>query len=83
MKQKEGNWTNPGVLGRATGIQLRDLGPRDEHGMEPIDNLFSSPEKSPPKPNGVLHPSTVMEQDEDETMNIGSSMLTICRTCSP
>lgn len=73
MKQREGNYINPGVVGRATGTTVPDLGPRDEHGMEPISKLFSSPEKSPPKRNGVLHHSTI-DDDEDETMNIGSSM---------
>ena len=47
--------------------------------MEETAGLFSSPEKSPPKPNGVSHDSTVIEQDEDETMNIGSSMS--CNDC--
>lgn len=32
---------------RKTGITLKDTGVRDEHGMEPIDGIFSSPEKSP------------------------------------
>lgn len=72
MKQREGNYVNPGVVGRATGITVGDLGPRDEHGMEPTSGLFSSPEKSPPKRNGVLQHSTIDE--DDETMNIGSSM---------
>lgn len=31
---------------RKTGITLEDTGERDEYGMEPVDNLFSSPEKS-------------------------------------
>jgi centromere protein C len=30
---------------RKTGVTLRDTGVRDEHGMEPIDNIFSSPAK--------------------------------------
>lgn len=30
---------------RKTGVTLRDTGVRDEHGMEPIDNIFSSPNK--------------------------------------
>ncbi|KAI5462232.1 kinetochore CENP-C fungal-like protein [Mariannaea sp. PMI_226] len=36
-----------GVAGRKTGIQLRDTGKRDEYGMQPLDDLLSSPEKSP------------------------------------
>ncbi|KAK3314827.1 kinetochore CENP-C fungal-like protein [Apodospora peruviana] len=34
-----------GNVGRKTGVTLKDTGIRDEHGMEPIDNLFSSPRK--------------------------------------
>lgn len=49
--------------------------PLREDGMEETAGLFSSPEKSPPKPNGVSHrTTTVVELEEDETMNIGSSM---------
>lgn len=72
MRQREGNYENPGVKGRATGITLARR-PIREDGMEETSGLFSSPEKSPPKLNGVSRNSTVMEQDEDETMNIGSS----------
>ncbi|CAL3967032.1 unnamed protein product [Diplocarpon coronariae] len=36
---------NVGVQGRKTGITLPDTGIRDENGMEPMDHLFSSPEK--------------------------------------
>ncbi|KAL8699969.1 MAG: hypothetical protein Q9224_001182 [Gallowayella concinna] len=75
MRQRDQNYEDPGKKGRATGISVGDLGPRDEHGFEPINNLFSSPEKSPPKRNGVSRNSTVVEQDEDETMNIGSSTI--------
>ena len=28
-----------------TGITLKDTGVRDEHGMMPMENIFSSPEK--------------------------------------
>lgn len=72
MKSREGNWVNPGVVGRATGTTVPPLGPRDEHGMEPMSGLFSSPTKSPPKRNGV-HQNSTVDEDEDETMNIGSS----------
>lgn len=39
---------------RRTGITLKE-GKRDEHGMEEIDGLFSSPEKSAVKENGFSH----------------------------
>lgn len=74
MKTREGNWVNPGVVGRATGTTVPPLGPRDEHGMEPMSGLFSSPTKSPPKRNGV-HQNSTIDEDEDETMNIGSSTI--------
>jgi centromere protein C len=31
---------------RKTGLTLADTGIRDENGLEPMDHLFSSPEKS-------------------------------------
>ncbi|PHH67937.1 hypothetical protein CDD80_391 [Ophiocordyceps camponoti-rufipedis] len=39
-----------GHRGRKTGISLPDGGQRDEHGMQPLENLFSSPLK--PETNG-------------------------------
>ncbi|KAL1844857.1 hypothetical protein VTK73DRAFT_1658 [Phialemonium thermophilum] len=35
-----------GVQGRKTGVTLPDTGARDEHGMMPLEDLFSSPEKT-------------------------------------
>ena len=55
---------------RKTGITLRDTGVRDEHGLEPIDGIFSSPEKAAPRENGVTQYSTIIE---DDSMDIGSS----------
>lgn len=37
---------------RRTGITLKE-GRRDEHGMEELDGVFSSPEKSPTEFNGL------------------------------
>ncbi|KAG8674907.1 mitotic fidelity of chromosome transmission- protein [Fusarium poae] len=39
-----------GVRGRKTGAQLKDTGTRDEHGMQPLDDLSSSPEREPASP---------------------------------
>ena len=58
---------------RKTGITLKDSGVRDEHGLEPLDGIFSSPEKASPKHNGVMQYSTILE---DDSMDIGSSALT-------
>ncbi|OCK74530.1 hypothetical protein K432DRAFT_386757 [Lepidopterella palustris CBS 459.81] len=48
-KKRENNFFDIGVQGRKTGITLQDNGIRDENGIEPLDGIFSSPEKSPPK----------------------------------
>ena len=40
------------------------------YGMEPLEGVFSSPEKSPKKRNGVPHNSTI---EEEEDMDIGQS----------
>ena len=58
------------MMRRKTGAILKDTGIRDANGMEPLDGIFSSPEKSPPKRNGVKHDSTITE---DETMDMGES----------
>ncbi|KAI4210563.1 MAG: hypothetical protein LQ351_006630 [Letrouitia transgressa] len=73
LKRKEQNYESLGRIGRATGLTVGDLGPRDEHGLEPIDALFSSPEKAPPKQNSIHDQSTIVEGDMDETVNIESS----------
>lgn len=45
---------------------MPELGPRDEHGLEPVDNLFSSPQKGPTphRQNGAVYAS------ESESMSI-------------
>lgn len=47
---------------RRTGITLKE-GKRDEHGMEEVDGIFSSPEKSP-----------AGENEFDRSESIGSDM---------
>ncbi|KAL1903396.1 mitotic fidelity of chromosome transmission-related protein [Sporothrix stenoceras] len=49
-----------GERGRKTGVTLRDTGVRDEHGMEPIDNIFSSPTK------GNSDDDDAEEEEDDE-----------------
>lgn len=49
---------------RKTGITLADRGVYDEHGLEPISGIFSSPEKSPPKRGGTVTASEYMEIQE-------------------
>ncbi|KAL9097702.1 MAG: hypothetical protein Q9165_000028 [Trypethelium subeluteriae] len=48
-KKRENRYFDVGKQGRKTGITLKDNGIRDADGLEPIDGIFSSPEKSPPK----------------------------------
>lgn len=53
---------------RRTGITLKE-GRRDEHGMEELDGVFSSPEKSPVRFNGneTMMGSEGMSIDEGMT----------------
>lgn len=55
---------------RKTGITLEDRGVRDEHGLEPISGIFSSPEKSPPKRAAALRSGTITGS---ESMDIQES----------
>ena len=52
-------------------MTLKDTGLRDEYGLEPMDGIFSSPEKSPVKMNGMNHQSTIQEEED---MVLGESM---------
>ncbi|KAF2811671.1 uncharacterized protein BDZ99DRAFT_475198 [Mytilinidion resinicola] len=67
-KTRGGNkYFDVGVQGRKTGITLEDKGIRDEYGMEPLDGIFSSPEKSPPKrPTGRRSGGTVTTSESME-----------------
>ncbi|KAI4948342.1 hypothetical protein J4E91_005763 [Alternaria rosae] len=61
---RENNYYNVGVQGRKTGITLADKGVYDEHGLEPISGIFSSPERSPPKRGDDATGSGSMEIQE-------------------
>ncbi|KAI9923685.1 hypothetical protein ASPWEDRAFT_120584 [Aspergillus wentii DTO 134E9] len=50
-KARDYDYSNVGTLGRRTGITLKE-GRLDEHGMEEIEGMFSSPEKSPAQEDG-------------------------------
>ncbi|KAF2736891.1 hypothetical protein EJ04DRAFT_551053 [Polyplosphaeria fusca] len=71
-KKREDKFFNVGVQGRKTGVTLEDKGVRDEHGLEPLSGIFSSPEKSPPKretrraTGGTVTTSESMDLDETE-----------------
>ncbi|KAJ5319402.1 hypothetical protein MYU51_017469 [Penicillium brevicompactum] len=67
VKPREQDYSNVGTTGRRTGISLKE-GRRDEHGMEEVDGLFSSPEKSPTKFDGF--------EDENDS-SIGSDGMSL------
>ncbi|KAF1970179.1 hypothetical protein BU23DRAFT_557070 [Bimuria novae-zelandiae CBS 107.79] len=60
---RENQFYDVGVQGRKTGITLEDRGVRDEHGLEPISGIFSSPEKSPPKRTSSRTGGTLTESE--------------------
>ncbi|KAM0282964.1 hypothetical protein ACHAQH_002775 [Verticillium albo-atrum] len=62
-----------GVVGRKTGVGLPDTGERDEHGLAPVEGLFSSPEK-----NGGT-PSDDGEQDMDLESDAGPGPLSMMK----
>ncbi|KAK8086886.1 cupin [Apiospora phragmitis] len=71
--QNEGQIFELGVRGRKTGVTLVDTGERDEYGMEPVDNLFSSPDKGdgPAKrSNGAANGQYEDQSDEEQDMEI-------------
>ncbi|KAG8160465.1 hypothetical protein KVR01_010001 [Diaporthe batatas] len=57
-----------GVRGRKTGVFLKDTGARDEHGMQPLDDIFSSPEKD--SQNGAEDDDEEDEESDEEPMDI-------------
>ena len=54
---------------RRTGVELKDTGVRDEHGIEPIPS-FSSPAKPALQTNGISHDVT---NSADDSMDIVES----------
>ncbi|KAF5678889.1 centromere associated protein [Fusarium heterosporum] len=53
-----------GVRGRKTGVVLVDTGDRDEHGMQPLDDLLSSPEQE-----SASEQRYDQNEDEDDQAN--------------
>ncbi|KAF2205403.1 hypothetical protein GQ43DRAFT_437029 [Delitschia confertaspora ATCC 74209] len=77
MPPKRANqFFNVGVQGRKTGITLVDRGLRDEHGMEPVSGIFSSPAKPTPrvssgrKTSGTVTTSESMDVQESTIPDI-------------
>ncbi|KAL6154506.1 mitotic fidelity of chromosome transmission- protein [Exserohilum turcicum] len=72
-ENRENNYYNVGVQGRKTGITLADKGVYDEHGLEPISGIFSSPERSPPKRSENAAGSESMELQESSIPDFKTS----------
>ncbi|UNI20187.1 mitotic fidelity of chromosome transmission- protein [Purpureocillium takamizusanense] len=58
-----------GKQGRKTGVFLPDDGARDEHGMQPLEAIFSSPRKT----NGAHHDDDDQDDSGSEDMELASS----------
>ncbi len=75
------------VCDSKTGVTLKDSGVRDEHGMEPLDSLFSSPEKTKTKGKAVDDEEEEEEDDDSSDggmeMDIDYSMLDWSKTLEP
>ncbi|ODH39378.1 hypothetical protein ACO22_01946 [Paracoccidioides brasiliensis] len=65
-KSRDFDYSNVGKAGRRTGITLKE-GKLDEHGMEEIDGMFSSPEKSSFRINGNGFANDTLNSDDMET----------------
>lgn len=67
------------TVSRKTGLTVPDTGIRDEHGIEPMDELFSSPEKAQPMPSvrksvTAKSPNTTITSEEDMDVGEGSTI---------
>ncbi|KAK0385913.1 hypothetical protein NLU13_7088 [Sarocladium strictum] len=60
-----------GKQGRKTGVVLPDGGQRDEHGMQPLDDIFSSPRKS--RGSSSARSDRTRDETGSEDMDIASS----------
>ncbi|KAK1143824.1 mitotic fidelity of chromosome transmission- protein [Aspergillus melleus] len=72
-KTRDYDYSNVGKAGRRTGITLKE-GKRDEHGMEDIEGMWSSPENSPLRDNGA---------DERNDASIGSDGMSMDEENAP
>lgn len=61
---------------RRTGITLKE-GKRDEHGMEEIDGMFSSPEKSPANENGFNYGNETIIGSDGMSMDEGMALFSL------
>lgn len=61
-KKTRDQYFDVGKVGRKTGITLKDTGLRDEHGLEPVDGIFS-PVVSPQKQGHASSESNMQESE--------------------
>ncbi|CZS88599.1 uncharacterized protein RAG0_00296 [Rhynchosporium agropyri] len=61
-----------GTRGRKTGLTIPDTGVRDENGLEPMDGLFSSPEKPKEQPARNLNGGN--RKNADKTISSEAEM---------
>lgn len=54
---------------------MKDTGVRDEHGMQPLDDVFSSPDKESQNGVGDYDDDEDEEESEEEPMDIDESKL--------
>lgn len=64
------------MANRKTGVFLKDTGARDEHGMQPLDDIFSSPDKE--SRNGADESG---DESDEEPMDIDESKPGWIYTC--
>ncbi|KAI5368188.1 Putative centromere protein C/Mif2/cnp3 [Septoria linicola] len=62
-----------GKVGRKTGITLQDTGIRDEHGLEPVSGIFSSP-TSPEQNGGATLTSDGMDVQESSAPDVTTTL---------
>lgn len=60
---------------------MKDTGVRDEDGLELVDGLFSSPEKSLRRLNGLTNNTTISSEEDmelvDSTLNYNAAVSVI------
>ncbi|KAK7429267.1 mitotic fidelity of chromosome transmission-related protein [Neonectria magnoliae] len=61
-----------GIRGRKTGVTLQDTGARDEFDMQPLEELLSSPERTPFGANG-RHTSSDANDSGSDDMDLETS----------
>ena len=66
------------TFNRKTGITVKDTGFRDEDGLELVEGLFSSPEKSSRRSNGITNNTTISSEEDmelvDSTLHQGTAV---------